>query len=256
MTQKKNRKKMSKILLLHYWKLTYRSALFLTSIIIYIIHRDDTMGFLSNLMDRAPFAFALIWGVLALEMILRFIPSPYESMGCQKQFAKNYKPLPVNDDKKVISPNRGVLASALAWIALNGAIGVLFFTGVIDEGILIIIALAYSVCDMICILFFCPFQTWFMKNRCCGTCRIYNWDFLMMCTPLLFIKSWYTQTLTFLAIVLFVKWELTAHLHPERFCTETNHALSCTECEEKLCHHKTQLLNFWKREQIFKQSNK
>ena len=256
MSQKKKRYKMSKILLLHYWKLTYRSALFLAALFIYILYREDTMGFLSNLMDRAPFIFALIWGVLALEMVLRFIPSSFESMGCQKQFAKNYHPVHPENKKKAVSPNKGVLTSALAWISLNGIIGVLYFTGIIDEGVLVLISLAYSVCDMICILFFCPFQTWFMKNRCCGTCRIYNWDFLMMCTPLFFIDSWYTRSLTLLAGILFIKWEVTAFLHPERFCTETNHALSCAECEEKLCHHKTQLRAFWKREHIFKQSDK
>ena len=243
---------MSRILLLHYWKLTYRSALFLAALVIYIIYREDTMGFIAELRGKAPVIFALIWGVLALEMVLRFIPSPLESMGCQKQFARNYHPIRSNDGIRPASPNKGVLISALAWIALNGAVGAFFFTGIIDEGILLLISLAYSVCDMICILFFCPFQTWFMKNRCCGTCRIYNWDFLMMCTPLIFIDSWYTRSLTLLAAVLFIKWEVTAFLHPERFCTDTNHALSCAECEEKLCHHKTQLLNFWKKEHIFK----
>ena len=56
---------------------------------------------------------------------------------------------------------------AAAWFALNGAIGGLFFAGVIDRDILVLISLAYGVCDMVCILFFCPFQTWILKNRCC-----------------------------------------------------------------------------------------
>jgi hypothetical protein len=59
--------------------------------------------------------------------------------------------------------------------------------GILDDGIMILLCSAYSICDIICILFFCPFQTWFMKNKCCSTCRIYNWDYAMMFTPLFFV---------------------------------------------------------------------
>ena len=61
---------------------------------------------------------------------------------------------------------------------------------IIDEGVLWLVCLFYGVCDMICILFFCPFQSWFLKNKCCCTCRIYNWDYAMMFTPLFFIYLW------------------------------------------------------------------
>ena len=64
---------------------------------------------------------------------------------------------------------------------------------VIDKYFLFMVGLAYGVCDIICILFFCPFQTWFMKNRCCTTCRIYNWDFAMLCTPFLLIPGFYNS---------------------------------------------------------------
>ena len=81
MTHNNKQKKMSKILLLHYWKLIYRSALFLAALVIYIIYREDTMGFIAELRGKAPVIFALIWGVLALEMVLRFIME-YRSSLC------------------------------------------------------------------------------------------------------------------------------------------------------------------------------
>ena len=118
---------------------------------------------------------------------------------------------------------------------------------IIDEGILVLICLAYSICDMICILWFCPFETWFMRNRCCCTCRIYNWDFAMMCTPLIFIKSTYTGSLVILSLIILIKWEITYRLYPERFSTQTNQSLSCAMCEEKLCQHKTQLKSLWNK---------
>ena len=81
------------------------------------------------------------------------------------------------------SDNNATVLIALIWIIFNGIIGALRMIDLLDDGILILLCSAYSVCDLVCILFFCPFQTWFMKNKCCGTCRIYNWDYAMMFTP-------------------------------------------------------------------------
>ena len=137
----------------HYFRLVYRSALFLAF----------------------PLILSLIWTVFTVEMVLRFFPSRLESPGCQKQFARNYiKTGKTNID---IQDNNGVVLVALIWIAFNAVFGALHMSGLLDDGIMILLCLAYSVCDMICILFFCPFQTWFLKNKCCCTCRIYNWDY-------------------------------------------------------------------------------
>ena len=65
-----------------------------------------------------------------------------------------------------------------------------------------LISLFYAVCDRICVLFFCPFQVWIMKNRCCVHCRIYRWDYVMMFTPLLFVPGPYSWSLLGLALIL------------------------------------------------------
>jgi hypothetical protein len=238
---------LSKISLLHYWKLFFRGGLFLLSAAIYIDDRilaakDGTifLGFITR-----PYILGFIWVIFAAEMLLRFFPSQMESAGCQKVFAKNYLPAPVptqpRDDRKA------TWAILAAWLGLNGAIAVLYFTHIIDAGILILISLAYSVCDMICILFFCPFQTWFLKNKCCGTCRIYNWDFAMMFTPLVLVPHPFTWSLFGLGMALVIHWEVTHYRHPERFYEETNCSLSCANCKERLCAHKKQLRSLHKR---------
>ena len=238
---------LSKISLLHCWKLLFRSALLLISGAIYIYDRiiahrsgEAFLAFVTH-----PYILAFIWIVFAVEMLLRFFPSKAESMGCQKVFARNYQPVenpqPHRDD---CSATWAILA---AWLTLNGAIAALYFTHIIDNGILILISLAYSVCDMICILFFCPFQTWFLKNKCCGTCRIYNWDFAMMFTPLALIPHFYTWSLFGLGLALLLYWELVHMRHPERFYEETNCSLSCAKCEERLCAHKKQLHQLHKK---------
>ena len=71
-----------------------------------------------------------------------------------------------------------------------------------------------------------------------------------MFTPLVFVKNIYSWTLLGAALVLLVRWEITVHKHPERFMEMTNKALSCANCEEKLCHHKKQLQVFLKKEKF------
>jgi len=244
----KKHKPLTPISALHVFKLCFRSALLVAATVIYSINhvRDSARPFGS--VTEKIWLLGIIGLVFTVEMIFRFFPSRLESMGCQKQFQKNFVPTDIPYPEK--STWRSTLAVALVWLALNGAIAALFFLGILDEGILVLIALFYSVCDMICILFFCPFQTWIMKNKCCGSCRIYNWDYAMMFTPLLFIPSLYTWSLLGLALVLLVIWEGIYHRHPERFYEQSNESLKCVNCPEKLCHHKKQLRSFLKKRKI------
>lgn len=245
MVQVKGRK-LSKISAKHYVELVFRSVLFLGALFMYLANwvRDPNALF-GDPRHIHPLLW-LVWLVLMVEMVLRFFPSSLESMGCQKQFAKNYQPRGETPARVDLGTRKSTMAVAAAWLALNAVIGGLYFARVIDAGILLLISLAYSVCDMICILFFCPFQTWFMKNKCCTSCRIYNWDYAMMATPLVFVPTWYTWSILACALALLVRWELTVHFRPERFSEKTNCALACSQCEEKLCHHKKQLRHFLK----------
>ena len=231
-------KKISRISTLHIIKLILRSALFLAVLVFYILDRTDVL-------KQHAILPAIVWVFFFVEMLFRFFPSRLESMGCQKQFARNYEP---TGEKSPTNQSWQTTALvAIIWFVLNAIFGFLYFAGWIDRGIMILIAIAYSICDIVCILFFCPFQTWFMKNRCCTTCRIYNWDFAMMFTPLVFIPSLYTYSLLGCALGLLLRWEITYRLHPERFSVTTNRCLDCSRCEEKLCSHKRQLRGFLKK---------
>ncbi len=244
------RERLSKISLLHYTKLVVRSLMLVLAAVFYVVSRvrgeDRPFSFLS----RLPWLLFAIFLVFAVEIFLRFFPSSLESLGCQKQFRKNYAP---TEEMQAMGGHvrlgtwRSTLAVAGAWVGLNGAIAALYYTGLIDAGILILISLFYSVADMICILFFCPFQTWFMKNKCCGSCRIYNWDYVMMFTPLVLIPNLFTVGLFALALSLVIVWEIAVFRHPERFSEATNATLRCAHCKEKLCHHKRQLRAFLKK---------
>lgn len=239
------KKSISIVSALHYIRLGYRSALFVLLSVSYIRHRLYSGATVIESVEKLPAILLVTWAVFVAEMIMRFFPSKLESPGCQKQFARNY--VKSGKTEIIISDNNAAILIALIWIVFNGIFGALHMAGVLDEGILILLCSAYSICDIICILFFCPFQTWFMKNKCCSTCRIYNWDYAMMFTPLFFVKKSYTWSLLALSIALLIRWEVTFFLHPERFSENTNDFLQCKNCSEKLCSHKKQLTSLWQQ---------
>ena len=241
----KQRPKLTPVGVWHWTRLIYRSILFLLLVYAYIKfrfinHKPFIMG-----IEKMPAIIIFVWTVYVIEMIFRFFPSKIESPGCQKQFARNY--IKTGETDVIVHDNNATMLVALIWVVFNGIFGALHMMGVLDDGIMILLCGAYSICDMICIMFFCPFQSWFLKNKCCSACRIYNWDFAMMFTPLFFVSKTYTWSLLALSVALLVRWEITFYRHPERFSEHTNAYLKCSNCTEKLCVHKKQLHKLWKQ---------
>ena len=219
--------------------------MFIALLVMYIIYRCMSGPDVLDYLDRRPLIVTVIVAIFTVEMILRFFPSQLESPGSQKQFAENY--IKSGETEIAIHDNNGTVLVLLIWVGFNAIFGALYIADVLDAGIMLLLSCAYSVCDMICILFFCPFQTWFLKNKCCSTCRIYNWDYAMMFTPLFFVMKPYTWGLLALSAALLIRWEVTFYLHPERFSDQTNEYLRCQNCTEKLCGHKKQLETLWKQ---------
>lgn len=253
-------KKLTKTTAMHYVKLVYRSILLAAGIALYVsTHINGTdinfSSFIPTGFSAETVLLVTVWVVYFAEMISRLFPSRLESMGCQKQFKRNYVPTGRRTPTNVSWKRTFVVV--LAWLTLNGIFGALYFLNVIDGGVLFLLSLVYGICDMICILFYCPFHSIFLRSRCCADCRIYNWDFAMMFTPFVFIVGhWFTATLLFSALVILVRWEITLKVHPERFSTNTNKCLDCAHCTEKLCKHKKQLASYIKknRERLFEKN--
>jgi hypothetical protein len=236
---------------IHYIKLFFRSFLFLSAIVAYVCDRI-TGTHLFDLFSTNPVVFFAIWLVFVIEIALRFFPSKLESMGCQKQFSRNFKPRIKEKTDIIVHRKYSAIIVAMITVAVAAIIGILFYTGVIDEEIIFIICLFFSVFDMICILFYCPFQEWIMGNKCCVTCQIYNWDYPMMFLPLIFIRNIYTFSLLMLSFALVIEWEVLKHKYPERFLEKSNCSLSCENCKEKLCSHKVSLKKFLARQRLRK----
>jgi hypothetical protein len=228
---------------IHYIRLVYRSVIFIVLLVCYILNKLKGRETIIDMIESMPAVIWGLWAVFVLEMIFRFFPSRLESPGCQKQFERNYQKSGKTEIR--IQDNNAAVLVLIVWISFNMIFGALHMIGLLDDGIMLLLCSAYSVCDVICILFFCPFQTWFLKNKCCSTCRIYNWDYAMMFTPLFFVEKDYLWTLLALSLVLMIRWEITFYRHPERFSENTNNYLKCANFTEKLCAHKNQLHSLW-----------
>ncbi|MBQ9444675.1 MAG: hypothetical protein IJU43_10310 [Lachnospiraceae bacterium] len=241
---KKPKRKLTTVSIIHYVRLVYRFALFVVTLVIYIY--DLVRGYPTEApWLRYPYIMWAVWGIFMTEMFFRFFPSKLESPGCQKQFAKNL--IKTGNTDIIIEDNNATMLVGIIWIAGNAVFGILYKLGILNDDMMVLLCLAYSVGDLICILFFCPFQSWFLKNKCCTTCRIYNWDYAMMFTPLIFVRGFYAWSLLAVSLALMLRWEITFYRHPERFSIRTNAYLRCENCNEKLCHHKNQLHSLWKR---------
>ncbi len=184
--------------------------------------------------------FHILWGIWVFDMILQIIPVKSKiALGSQKMFAKRYKPARkkiCKDDllKHIANISKSAYIVMGIWIAVTALIGVLYYQNIINNMIVFMISVAFYVCDLICVLIWCPFRL-IMKNKCCTTCRIFNWDHFMMFSPMVFIFGFYSLSLFVLSVVAWLVWELCILIYPERFTEMTNSALKCSECTDKLC---------------------
>lgn len=230
---------LSKLYIYHYLKLAFRIGLFVGTLAFYIYHKVKGISHTYTEIGEHPVFWGIIWLFFAFGMVLRFFPSKLETIGCQKQFKRNY--VPTDEDTPSLTPARSTVIFTLCWVALNLVLGGLYLLGVYDAFVLVLIALGYSVIDIMCILFFCPIRDWFLKNKCCTDCRIYNWDYAMMFTPFFFIPHLYTWSLLGISLLLLIVWEIMYRLYPERFAKNTNACLDCKNCKERPCRHKKRI---------------
>ena len=198
-----------------------------------------------DILDGANFfksfsVFHLLWVVWMIDMILQVIPVKNEvPLGSQKLFANRFKPIREKINRKALkkyitSTTSSAYMVMILWAALIAVIGVLYFYGIIGKIALFMISVLFYVCDLICVLIWCPFRL-MMRTKCCTTCRIFNWDHLMMFSPMIFIWSFFSVSLWAMAVLAWLVWEMCIMLYPERFWEVTNTALQCSECTDKLC---------------------
>ena len=226
----------------HVWILVFRVLLLTAAFCLFFID-EEKPDFTSIKMQgfSGPFHI-IIWLSLAFGMLFRLFPNRRIALGARKHYACSGGMAPVEKidsesmRKARKSLHKGAFLCGGAWVLFNCAIFfVLFRLGLLIPAVSMLIMLAYAVFDIVCILFFCPFQLFFLRKRCCVTCRIYNWDYLMMCTPMVLFPSVFSMSLLLLSVAVVIRWEIALRRNPQYFMEETNENLRCDRCEDRLC---------------------
>ena len=226
-------------------KFVFRVAIFLGVLFLYLKDRNLMESFMTQPFWRGFTLIHLIWFVFMGLMIMHLIPNNRLSMAWKKAKETEYRPVDSYDElglfRFVQRQNIGAWKVMLVWLCFNAVWGALYLFGILTAGDLLMLTVFYFLCDYICILFFCPFQTVLMKNKCCINCRIYDWGHFMMFTPMLFIKNFYSWSLFFTSLVVLIHWEISYAKHPERFWEGSNKTLQCIHCKERTCQIKKKL---------------
>ncbi len=228
----------------------FRLFIFISILVIYIVRKDALVEFMTHeftfgISEYGISPLHVLWFIFMLMLLQHIIPHKQLSMAYKKGSIKEYDPVEgysrLNLLEFVQQMNVKAWTVMLIWLSFNAIFAVLYLFKVIDAGDMLMLTVFFYLCDYICILFFCPFQTVIMKNKCCINCRIYDWGYFMMFTPMLFIRNFFSWSLFFTSLIVLIKWEINYSKHPERFWSGSNKHLQCSQCTEKLCVIKKQL---------------
>ncbi len=231
---------MSKTRKIYFARLVGRCIIFILCIWAWLVKPDiyfvlNGMNFFKTLSP-----LHLLWAIWVVDMFLQIVPIKNKvPVGSQKLFANHFRPIrdKINHEalrSYIVATTKAAYKVFILWCLLIAGIGALYYFGVIDQIGLFMISVLFYVCDLICVLIWCPFRL-IMKNRCCTTCRIFNWDHLMMFSPLIFTNGFFTVSLVMMSVAAWLVWELCVMMYPERFWDHSNVALQCSECTDKLC---------------------
>lgn len=221
-----------------------RCIIFVVTLVVYFVFPAQLKVVTSRRWEDffTSFSYAhFVWIIWLFDMVLQLIPlQKHIPIGSQKNFLLHFKPVLESINKeRILRHIKDLTAAAYKvfaiWAGLIAVIGLLYKFGPVEELHMFLFAVTFYLCDLICVLFWCPFRVLIMKNKCCTTCRIFNWDHLMMFSPFIFLRSFYAWSLLLIAILIWAIWELSVLVYPERFSLYSNKALKCSECTDRLC---------------------
>ena len=220
-------------------KFAIRILIFMLVFGLYITKKPLFWNFMTKPVVKGIAPIHALWLIFMLMMLRHLFPAQKLSMALRKsekqQFVQqeNYSELELY--RYVQDQNTKAWKVMLIWLSANAVFGLLYLLDVIDSADLLMLTVFYFLCDYICILLFCPFQSFIMKNKCCVNCRIYDWGHFMMFTPMLFIQNFFSWSLFFMALIVLIHWEITYAKHPERFWSGSHQKLQCAHCNDKIC---------------------
>ena len=235
----------TKMMSVYMVKLSIRVAVFVAVLILYITDKQRIISLLTQPVYMGINGMHVLWTGFMVMMITHLFPSEPFTMALLKSEERKFVPVDNYSRLELLEfvqdQNLKAWRVMLLWLMGNSVVGILYGLDVFDNADMLMLTVFYFLCDYICILFYCPFQSHIMGNKCCVNCRIYDWGHFMMFTPMMFIHSFFSLSLFFMAAVVLVHWELIYAKHPERFYYGSNKKLKCANCTDKTCQIKNRL---------------
>ncbi len=226
----------------YHFRFFFRLAVFLGMAALYFFHPQtfeaaEGMNFFKRFS-----VLHLIWLYWMIDALLPLFPTTgMISIGALKHMQRLYIPQgKIQTDRLIAYMKRSTKDSLKVfciWVIYMLGLLVLYLFGWLRTKEFVCICAFLHVVDIFFILVWCPFRALFMKNRCCTTCRIFNWDHILIFSALFFVPGFFGYSLIFASALTFVIWELCFFLHPERFWEGTNCTLRCENCRDKICPH-------------------
>jgi len=216
---------------------------FVISIVVLLIVTVFYIFFDEHILILKNYVFPIIFVYFILDSLIILLPNKLNYLPTMKYSEKFYLKSPNYDKEKLNnikkSNNRRALFTFILYFGALSVVGWVYLSYDFLEDIhLFLLFLLINVADYFCILFWCPFKSLILKNTCCYTCRITNWDRFMKSYILIFVPNIFTITLVVMSILVFLLWEYTHQIHPERFYSISNEILRCSSCNETLCKKK------------------
>lgn len=226
-------------------KLVIRVTLFLSVLTLYLYDKDLMIRLAYQPLHMGITFLHILWAIFMFMMIKHLFVKSDFTMALLKSKKSTFKEVENYNRSALLEyvqkQNFRAWVVMLVWLIGNGMVGILYSVDLLDKADLFMLTVFYFLCDYICILFYCPFQSHIMKNKCCVNCRIFEWGHFMMFTPMIFIKSFYSWSLFFTSCIVLIHWELIYAKHPERFYSGSNQRLQCQYCKDKTCQIKNRI---------------
>lgn len=212
----------------------YISIVLMLTLALFIFFLED---FLISVKQEIYIILFIYFLLDSLEVILPFINKEiYSSKMTKRMFVEieNYDEKKLNIE--VRKNNRRALLVFVLYVfgVLIVGLSYLHFDW-FTEIYLYLVFLTINVGDYFCLIVWCPFRSIFLKNTCCNTCRISNWDRWMKVSILLFIPNIFTISINIVAFSIFIYWEYNHFKYPERFYRRSNKTLLCSNCDTHSC---------------------
>jgi hypothetical protein len=185
--------------------------------------------------------YHIVWLMTMWLLIKRMVPRMNTKISMGKIFERHYSGAPSGDttkQEKLLEKlgdythrmNVGALRTAIYWLLAVLFVGLLYNTGVLNRMWLILTVVFFIFMDQFCVSAWCVFK-WIIGNKCCNTCRINNWGYLMAFSTLVFIPSFWTYSVLVMSTIVVIQWEYLYSRHPERFYELYNANLQCRNCD-------------------------